>query len=105
MRQISYAAAGMEAMLEEMRRDPRTLHLATDAPPPLVKEVGPQRVRGTHISEAAFTGLAIGAAGSGYRPIVNWSMVTSGFVAIDQIVNQVPTIHYMFRGQPKFPTV
>jgi len=70
MRQISYAAAGMEAMLEEMRRDPRTLHLATDAPPPLVKEFGPQRVRGTPISEAAFTGLAIGAAGSGSHPIV-----------------------------------
>src|SRR6266446_6774982 len=105
MRQISYAAAGMEAMLEEMRRDPRTLHLATDAPPPLVKEFGPQRVRGTPIYEAAFTGLAIGAAGSGYRPIVNWSMVTFGFVAMDQIVNQTSKIHYMFGGQAKFPLV
>ncbi|TMA50917.1 MAG: alpha-ketoacid dehydrogenase subunit beta [Deltaproteobacteria bacterium] len=105
MRQISYAAAGMEAMLEEMRRDPRTIHLATDAPAPLVKEFGPQRVRGTPISEAAFTGLAIGAAGSGYRPIVNWSMVTFGFVAMDQIVNQASKIHYMFGGQAKFPIV
>ncbi len=105
MKQISYAAAGMEAMLEEMRRDPRTIHLATDAPPPLVKEFGPQRVRATPISEAAFTGLAIGAAGSGYRPIVNWSMVTFGFVAMDQIVNQASKIHYMFGGQAKFPIV
>ncbi len=105
MRQISYAAAAMEAMLEEMRRDSRTIHLATDAPSPLVKEFGPQRVRGTPITEAAFTGMAIGAAGSGYRPIVNWSMVTFGFVAMDQLVNQASKIHYMFGGQAKFPIV
>jgi pyruvate/2-oxoglutarate/acetoin dehydrogenase E1 component len=105
MRQISYAAAGMEAMLEEMRQDPQTIYLATDAPSPLVKEFGPQRVRGTPISEAAFTGMAIGAAGSGCRPIVNWSMVTFGFVAMDQIVNQASKIHYMFGGQAKFPIV
>jgi pyruvate dehydrogenase E1 component beta subunit len=95
----------MEAMLEEMRRDPRTIHLATDAPSPLVKEFGAQRVRGTPITEAAFTGMAIGAAGSGYRPIVNWSMVTFGFVAMDQMVNQASKIHYMFGGQAKFPIV
>jgi pyruvate/2-oxoglutarate/acetoin dehydrogenase E1 component len=105
MRQITYAAASMEAMLEEMRRDPSTIYLATDAPSPLVKEFGAQRVRGTPISEAAFTGMALGAAGSGYRPIVNWSMVTFGFVAMDQIVNQTSKIHYMFGGQAKFPLV
>ena len=105
MRQISYAAAAMEAMLEEMRRDPRTIHLATDAPSPLLKEFGAQRVRGTPITEAAFTGMAIGAAGSGYRPIVNWGMVTFGFVAMDQMVNQASKIHYMFGGQAKFPIV
>jgi pyruvate dehydrogenase E1 component beta subunit len=49
--------------------------------------------------------MAIGAAGSGYRPIVNWSMVTFGFVAMDQIVNQASKIHYMFGGQAKFPIV
>ena len=103
MRQISYAAAGLEAVLEEMHRDPQTIHLATDAPGRLVKEFGSQRVRGTPITEAAFTGLALGAAGSGYRPIVNWSMVTFSFVAMDQIVNQVSKIHYMFGGQATFP--
>ena len=70
MRQISYAAAATEAMLEEMRRDPKTIYLATDAPSALVKEFGAQLVRGTPITEAAFTGMAIGAAGSGYRQIV-----------------------------------
>ena len=105
MRQISYAAAAMEAMIEEMRHDSKTIYLATDAPGPLVKEFGAQRVRGTPITESAFTGMAIGAAGSGYRPIVNWGMVTFGFVAMDQIVNQASKIHYMFGGQAKFPIV
>ena len=47
--------------------------------------------------------MAVGAAGSGYRPIVNWSSVTFCFVAMDQIVNQAAKIHYMFGGQVKFP--
>ena len=57
----------------------------------------------TPIAESALTGMAIGAAGSGFRPIVNWSMVTFCFVAMDQIVNQASKIHYMFGGQAKFP--
>ncbi len=103
MRRISYAEAGMEALFEEMRRDQTTLHLSTDAPAALVDEFGTERVRATPIAEGAFTGIAIGAAGSGYRPIVNWSMVTFSFVAMDQIVNQASKIHYMFGGQAKFP--
>ena len=103
MRTISYAQAGMEAVAEEMRRDPMTFHMATSAPPPLLDEFGPERVRATPIAEGAFTGVAIGAAGSGYRPIANWGMVTFSFVAMDQIVNQAAKIHYMFGGQAKFP--
>jgi pyruvate/2-oxoglutarate/acetoin dehydrogenase E1 component len=95
----------MEALVEEMRRDPTTLHLATDAPPSLVEEFGEQRIRATPIAENAFSGIAIGAAGSGLRPIVNWSMVTFCFVAMDQIVNQASKIHYMFGGQQTFPLV
>jgi pyruvate/2-oxoglutarate/acetoin dehydrogenase E1 component len=103
MRKITYAQAGMEALIEEMRRDSKTIHLATAAPDVLVDEFGAQRVRAAPIAEGAFTGIAIGAAGSGYRPIVNWSMVTFSFVAMDQIVNQAAKIHYMFGGQAKFP--
>ena len=103
MRKISYAQAGMEALKEEMRRDPTTFHLSTDASAELIEEFGPQRVRATPIAEGALTGIAIGAAGSGFRPIVNWSMVTFCFVAMDQIVNQAAKIHYMFGGQVKFP--
>lgn len=103
MRKISYAQAGMEAIIEEMTQDGTTFHLATSAPAELVNQFGPERVRATPIAEGAFTGIAIGAAGSGYRPIINWSMVTFSFVAMDQIVNQAAKIHYMFGGQAKFP--
>jgi len=105
VRKISYAQAGAEAVAEEMRLDPKIFHLSTNAPQPLLKEFGPQRVRETPITEAALTGMAIGAAGSGYRPIVNWAQVTFAFVAMDQIVNQASKIHYMFGGQVKFPMV
>jgi pyruvate dehydrogenase E1 component beta subunit len=103
MREITYAQAGSEAVAEEMRRDPATFHLATDAPPPLLEEFGPSRVRSCPIAEGALTGMAIGAAGSGLRPIVNWQIVTFCFVAMDQIVNQASKIHYMFGGQARFP--
>jgi pyruvate/2-oxoglutarate/acetoin dehydrogenase E1 component len=103
MREISFNRAAMEAVAEEMRRDPTIFHLSTDAPPSLQQEFGDARVRATPIAESALTGMAIGAAGAGYRPIVNWSMVTFCFVAMDQIVNQAAKIHYMFGGQAKFP--
>ena len=54
-------------------------------------------------AEGALTGIAIGAAGSGYRPIMDWRQVTFSFVAMDQIVNQAAKIHYMFGGQVTFP--
>jgi acetoin:2,6-dichlorophenolindophenol oxidoreductase subunit beta len=105
MRTISYVAAGIEALAEEMRRAPKIFHLSTDAPPPLLQEFGPARVRQTPIAESALTGMAIGAAGSGYRPVVDWRLVTFCFVAMDQVVNQAAKIHYMFGGQVKFPIV
>ncbi|MBT6138684.1 MAG: alpha-ketoacid dehydrogenase subunit beta [Rhodospirillaceae bacterium] len=103
MRQITYAQAGLEAFTEEMRRDDTVFHLSTDGPKPLVDEFGTSRVRSTPIAEGALTGMAIGAAGCGFRPIIDWRMVTFCFVAMDQIVNQASKIHYMFGGQTKFP--
>ena len=102
---ISYAEASTAAMAEEMRADPKIFHLSTDAPPALLSEFGAARVRATPIAESALTGMAIGAAGSGYRPIVDWRAVTFCFVAMDQIVNQAAKIHYMFGGQARFPIV
>ena len=103
MREISFQKALEEAVAEEMRRDSRVIALATDFTGDPVKEFGPARVRFTPISEAVLTGMGLGAAGCGYRPIVNWRMVTFSFVAMDQIVNQASKIRYMFGGQADFP--
>jgi pyruvate/2-oxoglutarate/acetoin dehydrogenase E1 component len=103
MRELTYAQAGVEAVAEEMRVDPRIFYMSTDPIMPLVKEFGDKRVRATPIAEAALTGISIGAAGSGYRPIMDWRQVTFSFVAMDQIVNQAAKIHYMFGGQRTFP--
>ena len=103
MRELTYNEAALEAIAEEMRRDPKIFYMSTDALPPLLKEFGPQRIRATPITEAALTGMSIGAAGSGFRPIVDWRQVTFCFVAMDQIVNQAAKIHYMFGGQVTFP--
>jgi acetoin:2,6-dichlorophenolindophenol oxidoreductase subunit beta len=103
MRELSYNEAAVEAVAEEMRRDPKIFYMSTDPIAPLLKEFGPQRIRATPIAEAALTGMGIGAAASGFRPIVDWRQVTFCFVAMDQIVNQAAKIHYMFGGQAKFP--
>jgi pyruvate dehydrogenase E1 component beta subunit len=103
MREMTYNAAAVEGVAEEMRRDPRTFYMSTDSIMSLVKEFGTTRVRATPIAESAVTGIAIGAAGSGFRPIVDWRQITFAFVAMDQIVNQAAKIHYMFGGQRKFP--
>jgi pyruvate/2-oxoglutarate/acetoin dehydrogenase E1 component len=105
MRKITYDQAAEEALMEEFRRDPKTVHLSTDIPPDLREEFGEARIRQTPISEAAFVGAAIGLAGSGFRPVVNIRMATFGFVAMDQFVNQAAKITYMFGGQAKFPIV
>jgi pyruvate/2-oxoglutarate/acetoin dehydrogenase E1 component len=105
MRKITYDQAASEALMEEFRRDPKTIHLATDIPPDLRQEFGEARIRQTPISEATFVGVAIGLAGSGFRPVVNVRMATFGFVAMDQFVNQAAKITYMFGGQAKFPIV
>jgi len=105
MREITYMEASSEALLEEFRRDERTVHLSTDIPPDLRQEFGEARIRQTPISEAAFVGAAIGLAGSGFRPVVNIRMATFGFVATDQFVNQAAKITYMFGGQARFPIV
>jgi len=103
MRELTYNEAAVEAVAEEMRRDPKIFYMSTDALPPLLKEFGSERVKATPITEAALTGMAIGAAGCGFRPIVDWRQVTFCFVAMDQIVNQAAKIHYMFGGQVSFP--
>lgn len=103
MREITYAQALDEAIAEEMRRDEKVITVGTDFTGNPQKEFGEKRVRFTPISESVLTGMGLGAAACGYRPIVNWRMVTFCFVAMDQIVNQASKIRYMFGGQADFP--
>ena len=105
MRNISYMQASVEALQEEFRRDDKLIHIAEDIPADLYEEFGPDRIRMTPISESAFVGAAIGAAGSGFRTVADLRMATFAFCAFDQFVNQAAKITYMFGGQAKFPIV
>ena len=105
MREVKYWRAFNEAVSEEMKRDESTIYLAEDAggvvggPFALARglefEFGNQRVLDTPDSEAGFVGVAIGAAMTGLRPIVDISFSDFMLVAIDQIVNQMAKIRYM----------
>jgi pyruvate dehydrogenase E1 component beta subunit len=105
MTRLSYAAALESAMSDEMRRDERVFTMSTSPEPALLAEHGPLRVKRMPISEATMTGIAVGSAGCGFRPVVHWRSVTFAFMAFDQVVNQACKIRYMFGGQRDFPIV
>ena len=105
MPSLSFGAALDEAMAEEMRRDERVYTMSTAPSPGLLQEFGAARVRRMPISELTMTGIAVGSAGCGFRPVVNWRSVTFAFMAFDQVVNQACKIRYMFGGQRDFPIV
>ncbi|HLZ27211.1 MAG TPA: transketolase C-terminal domain-containing protein [Chloroflexota bacterium] len=105
MTRLSFAAALDSALAEEMRRDPRVFTMSTSPSPALLAELGPLRVKRMPISEATMTGIAVGSAGCGFRPVVHWRSVTFAFMAFDQVVNQACKIRYMFGGQRDFPIV
>lgn len=107
MKELTYGEALMEAFFEEMRRDSKVFHICGNhgALAALIPEFGEARVRACPISEEAYVGAGIGAAGSGFRPIISPGMMTFAFTAMDQIVNQMAKIHYMFGGQAPFPLV
>jgi acetoin:2,6-dichlorophenolindophenol oxidoreductase subunit beta len=103
MREITYEQAALEAIQEEFRRNPKSIHMSTDLPPELAQEFGTNRVRVTPICENGFAGAAVGLAGAGFRAVANIRMATFGFVAMDQMMNHAAKITYMFGGQAKFP--
>ncbi len=101
--ELTYAAAIDEAIAVAMRDDPAVIVLGTNPPSALVEEFGEERVRRLPISEALFSGMAVGAAVGGMRPVVLWRNVTFSFVAFDQLVNQAAKLGYMSGGQRVFP--
>ncbi|MGH3136498.1 MAG: alpha-ketoacid dehydrogenase subunit beta [Gaiellaceae bacterium] len=108
-RELPYIAAIGEAIHQEMERDDTVLYfgqnLATNDEDPFLKAFGPDRVRVTPISETAEIGMAVGAAFSGYRPVVQLYMAEFMLVAMDQVVNEAPRFHYMTGGQVTVPIV
>ncbi len=114
VREITLAQAIREALAEEMRRDPRVFIMGEDvaeAGTPfkvlsgLVEEFGPQRVIDTPISEPGITGMGVGAAMTGMRPVVDIMFGDFLGLAMDQIVNQAAKVHYMSGGKLKVPLV
>ncbi|HMK24340.1 MAG TPA: alpha-ketoacid dehydrogenase subunit beta [Terriglobales bacterium] len=113
-RELTFAQAIREALAEEMRRDPTVCVMGEDvaeAGTPfkvlsgLVEEFGRDRVLDTPISEAGFTGLAVGAAMTGLRPVVDIMFGDFITLTMDQMVNQAAKIHYMSGGEWKVPMV
>ena len=114
IRQLQYRQALNEALHEEMGRDPMTCVLGEDIgsygspfkiTEGLYERFGEKRVRDTPISEAGFCGLAVGAAMTGLRPVVEVLYVDFVALAMDQIVNQAAKARYMFGGKARVPLV
>ena len=113
-RELTLSEAVREAIAEEMRRDPRVFMCGEDIAEAgtvfkvlagLVDEFGPERVLDTPISEAGFTGIAVGAAMTGMRPIVDIMFGDFSTLVMDQMVNQAAKVHYMSGGKWKVPMV
>jgi len=113
-RELTLGEAVREALAEEMRRDPRVFICGEDIAEAgtvykvlngLVEEFGAERVLDTPISEAGFTGMAVGAAMTGMRPVVDVMFGDFSTLVMDQMVNQAAKIHYMSGGKWKVPMV
>ncbi|HZR57745.1 MAG TPA: alpha-ketoacid dehydrogenase subunit beta [Terriglobales bacterium] len=114
VRELTFAQAVREAFAEEMRRDSTVCIFGEDvaeAGTPfkvlsgLVEEFGTNRVIDTPISEAGFTGVAVGAAMTGMRPVVDIMFGDFLTLVMDQMVNQAAKVHYMSGGKWKVPMV
>jgi 2-oxoisovalerate dehydrogenase E1 component beta subunit len=113
-KEITYLEAIREALIEEMRRDPKVFILGEDVGPyggafgvtqGIAEEFGEARCLDTPISESAIIGVSIGASQRGYRPVAEMQFadfITCGF---DQIVNQAATLRYRTGGRVTVPIV
>src|SRR5947209_3040880 len=111
---IEFREALRAALTEEMERDENVFLMgeevaesngASTVSKGLLDRFGPKRVIDTPISEAAFSGLGIGAATVGLRPVIEYVSWSFTLVCLDQIVNNAANIRYMSGGQFKVPIV
>lgn len=114
MREIQFREALNEAMTEEMRRDEKVFLMGEEVAEyngaykvsqGMLDEFGPDRVVDTPISELGFTGLGVGAAMNGLRPIIEFMTFNFSLVAIDQIINGAAKMMSMSGGQFPVPIV
>ncbi len=109
-----FSHAIRDALAEEMERDPRVLMIGEDIAEyggafkitaGFAERFGKERVRNTPISEGGFTGVAIGAALTGLRPVAEMMFADFVTLALDQLVNHAAKFHYMYNGQVSVPLV
>lgn len=114
MKEIQFRDAIREAMSEEMRRDKSVFLMGEEvaeyngaykASQGMLDEFGADRVYDTPISELGFSGLGVGAAMSGLRPIIEFMTFNFSLVAIDQIINSAAKMRAMSGGQYSVPIV
>lgn len=113
MARLSFAEATRQGLAEEMRRDPTVWALGEDLGlggifgqyKGLVDEFGPDRIVSTPIAEATIMGAGLGAALVGTRPVIEMRIADFALCAIDELVNQIAKIRYMFGGQTRVPVV
>ena len=111
---MRYREALNQALREEMQRDETVFLMGEDigvfngafkVTAGLLDEFGEKRVRDTPISENTIVGMGVGSAMTGLRPVVELMTINFSLLAMDQIVNHMATIHYMFGGQVTVPMV
>jgi len=114
MATMTYREALNQALREEMERDPDVFLLGEEVAEydgaykvskGLLEEFGERRIVDTPISELGFTGMAVGAAMAGLRPIVEFMTFNFAFLAIDQVINSAAKMYYMSEGQFPMPLV
>ncbi|WP_306535220.1 alpha-ketoacid dehydrogenase subunit beta [Geobacter sp.] len=114
MIKMTYREAAREGLRDALSRDPRVFLMGEDVghyggcfavSKGLLQEFGPERIRDTPLSELAFTGMGIGAAMGGMRPIVEIMTVNFSLLAADQILNNAATLLHMSGGQFNVPLV
>ena len=107
--ELTYLSAILEAEREEMERDPNVILIGEDialySASGVLGKLDAKRTWNAPISELGFSGMAIGAAITGLRPIVDLTIASFVYLASDQIINQAAKLHYMTGGQVRVPVV
>ncbi|HEX2924610.1 MAG TPA: alpha-ketoacid dehydrogenase subunit beta [Chloroflexota bacterium] len=113
-RELTYAEAFREGLAEEMRRDPTVFVMGLEVGAAggtfksyegMFEEFGPERMVDTPITEESFTGLGVGAAMTGMRPVIDIMFGDFITAAMDAVVNQAAKLYYMTGGQVTVPMV